>query len=70
MSGTYQYEVESYAIITNVEKSVLKLNPVLQPYGYEFVRISLHELYQKFCNLFGLPPDFKSENIGRMSHYD
>lgn len=70
MAGTYSYRVESYAQIMNLDRSVLKLNPVLEPIGYKFVRISLQELEKNFSDLFGFPTNFKSENICTISHYD
>jgi hypothetical protein len=68
-AGTYNYPIESYALILNLDNSVLKLNYVLQPYGYEFVKVNLEELDKNFSHLFGLPPEFKNQNICRMSHY-
>ncbi len=62
MSKTYSYPVESYALITNLDKSVLKLNPVIECHGYQFIRVKLNELEKKFGDLFGLPLGFKSEN--------
>jgi hypothetical protein len=61
MSENYTYLIDSYTWIINVDKSIMKLNPVLAPYGYCFVSISLEELEAKFSNLFGWPVNYKSE---------
>jgi len=68
-ADTYTYAVESYALIVNLDNSILKLNDGLKASGYEFIRVSLEELDKNFSHLFGLLPEFKSQNICRMSHY-
>lgn len=67
---TYSYGVESYAWIDNLGKSVLKLNSVIAPYGFEFIRVRLDELDQKFSDFFGLSPEHKSGATCTMSHCD
>jgi hypothetical protein len=61
-SGNYSYEVESYAWILNVDKSILKLNPILEKHGYQFLVVSLEELELKFSELFGYPIRYKSDS--------
>lgn len=67
---TYTYSVDTYAWIDNLDKSVLKLNPVISPYGFEFIRVGLDELDQKFSDFFGLSPEHKSGNTCTISHSD
>lgn len=57
----YSYTVESYSWITNIDKSILKLNTVLRNYGYQFIEVSLEELENKFFRLFSLPANYQSE---------
>lgn len=66
----YTYSVDTYAWIDNLDKSVLKLNPVIAPYGFEFIRVRLYELDQKFSDFFGLSPEHKSGNTCTISHSD
>jgi|GEM_PF-1941792 len=66
MGKTYSYPVESYAQITNLDSSVLKLNPALQPYGFHFVKFRLDELEKKLGSFFGLPADFKPSAISKI----
>lgn len=47
--------VETYAILNNTNDSILKLNPFLKTKGYEFIKIGLQELEEKFSDLFYLP---------------
>lgn len=47
--------VETYAILNNTNDSILKLNPYLKTQGYEFVKIGLQEVEEKFSDLFYLP---------------
>jgi len=68
-ADTYTYAVESYALIVNLDNSILKFNNVLKSYGYEFIRVSLEELDKNFSHLFGLSSEFKSQNMCRISHY-
>ncbi|MBX2925950.1 MAG: hypothetical protein KF746_27390 [Chitinophagaceae bacterium] len=70
MNETYSYEVEAYAWIVNVDKSVLKLNSILRKYGYSFTLISLEELEENFSDLFGFPVDFQSKNQCTLNRFD
>jgi hypothetical protein len=54
----------------NVDKSVLKLNPILKKYGYSFIVISLEELEEKFSDLFGFPVGFQSKNQCTLNRFD
>lgn len=69
-SGNYSYQVETYAWILNVDKSVLKLNPILEKYGYHFMVVSLEELEVKFSELFGYPIRYKSNSKYTLNRFD
>lgn len=47
--------VETYTILSNVDDSILKLNPYLKTRGYVFIKIELQEVEEKFSDLFHLP---------------
>ncbi len=55
----YSYTVETFSVFKNVDNSILGLNPILKKFGYEFVNITLTELENNFCTLFGLQKDFE-----------
>jgi len=63
MPHSYSYNVETYAIFTNVDEGVLKLNSVLRQFGYEFLIMDIVELEKKFSKLFLLPEIFESRGI-------
>lgn len=69
-TGTYTIGVDSYAWIDNLDKSILKLNPVIAPYGFKFIRVRLDELDQQFSDFFGLSPEHKSGSVCTISHCD
>lgn len=68
MSNTYTYKTETYALITNLNRSVLKLNAVLASFGYEFKLISLADLDKNFRHLYSLSPDWKKSNFTGFTH--
>lgn len=70
MVNHYQYEVEGYAQLSGLHLSVLQLNQVLKPYGYEFVRLSLEEFDKNYRNIFGLPVERPVDNLCRISHFN
>ncbi len=55
------YLVETYALYTNVDNSILKLNPIIEKFGYKFVAINLPDFEKRFSHLVSLPKDFQSE---------
>lgn len=55
------YPVETYALYVNVDNSVLKLNPIIEKFGYQFVSINLSDFEKSFSHLVSLPKDFQSE---------
>ncbi|PZR28672.1 MAG: hypothetical protein DI535_05925 [Citrobacter freundii] len=59
MERTYSYEAESYAVFTNLDSSILLLNPLLETFGFRFVRFRLDELEKSFGHLFGISTDYQ-----------
>jgi hypothetical protein len=70
MSDTYSYPVETYSWILNVDKTILKLNPVLEKYGFHFIVVSLEELERKFAELFGYPANYECDNTYTLNRFD
>jgi hypothetical protein len=60
--ATYSYKVESYALLTQVDKSLLLLNPVLDKWGYAFIVVGLEELEKSFFDLVGRKRPY--QNVG------
>src|SRR5580704_5903490 len=56
----YSYKVESYALMTNADSSILQLNPFLEKYGYQFILVNLGELEAHFSDLVGLRKPYDS----------
>ena len=54
-----KYTFESYAIVLNADRTVLKLNPALEKLGYKFQWIDETELEANFSEIFNVP---KSNN--------
>jgi len=50
-----EYTFESYAIVLNSDKTVLKLNPTLEKLGYKFHWIDATELEADFSEIFNIP---------------
>jgi len=59
--GRDPFYVETYAFFTNVDKSILKVNPIIEPLGYKFIAVSLNDLERDFSALFSLPAKFVSQ---------
>jgi len=53
------YELEIYCMFTNVDETILHLNPTIRKDGFKFVGFSMVELESKFYSLFGLEPSYK-----------
>ncbi|MEM7162901.1 MAG: hypothetical protein AAF487_10750 [Bacteroidota bacterium] len=66
-------EVEAYSLISNVDESILRINPLLIKDGYEFLAISLAEIEAKFHSVFSFPYNpnpqtfFRDENNNKLS---
>lgn len=65
-----EHTLESYAHLINVDRTILKLNPTIQKFGYEFVWIDASEFEKNFSEILNVP---KNDNrkltifIGRES---
>ncbi|PTB98012.1 hypothetical protein C9994_00195 [Marivirga lumbricoides] len=51
-SKHYQRTAESFVIFANVDSTILKINPYIQKYGFEFRNYNLSELESIFSGLF------------------
>lgn len=51
-------DLETFAIIQNVDSSILNLNPLIKKYNYEFREYTLKEFEQQFNHLINLPSKF------------
>ena len=52
--------IEIYALYNNVGVSILKLNPIIEKFGYKFISVNLADFEKNFSNLVSLPKDFQS----------
>jgi hypothetical protein len=50
-----KYTFESYTIVLNADRTVLKLNPALEKFGYKFQWIDATELEANFSEIFNVP---------------
>lgn len=50
-----QIETEVYGIFSNIDHTILKLNPILLKHGYEFEAVSLSKLELQFSEVFNIP---------------
>lgn len=55
---TKQIETETYGIISNVDYTITKLNPLIKNDGYEFVSVTLQDLELKYSEIFYISRDF------------
>lgn len=69
-TDTYSYPVETYSWILNVDKTVMKLNPILEKYGFHFIVVSLEELEANFSELFGYPVNYECNNKYTLNRFD
>jgi len=53
------FETETYAIINNIDSSILKINPIIEEFGFVFIKFNLNELELNFSEVFNLPTDYK-----------
>jgi len=52
-----EHIMESYAHLINVDRTILKLNPKIKEFGYEFVWIDASELEKNFSEILNVPKD-------------
>ncbi|MDB5284518.1 MAG: hypothetical protein JWO06_3593 [Bacteroidota bacterium] len=55
MINSGKYTFESYAIVLNADRTVLKLNPTLEKFGYKFQWVDASELEANFSEIFNVP---------------
>lgn len=55
--------IESYAVFKNLDQSILKLNPIINPFGYTFQAVGLNDLEKRFGDLFHLPENFHPRSV-------
>lgn len=48
-------KTDSYALIQNVDDSIIKLNPLIDNYGYRFIVIDIEEFEKDFSEIVNLP---------------
>ena len=54
-------DYDSYALLLNVDESILNLNPDLKKLGCVIEQVSIKKLEQNFSELFGIRPDHTSQ---------
>lgn len=63
MLSTGEHILESYAHILNADRTILKLNPILEKFGYRFVWVDATEFEVNFSEIFNVPKgDLRMEN--------
>ena len=60
MKKQESYEVECYTLFKNVDETILKLNPIIEKKGYEFIAFDFAELERNFSNLYSLPDNYQA----------
>ena len=70
MNKRDSYIVETFAVFQDVDASILKLNPTMEKYGYQFICISIKEFESDFSHLVGLKKGFESKEITHLSDVD
>jgi len=65
-----EHTLESYAHIINVDRTILKLNPTIEKFGYEFIWVDASEFEKDFSEILNIPKNDKRKltiMIGRES---
>lgn len=71
MINAGNYTIETYAHIINVDKTILKLNPIIEKFGYKFLCADATEIELNFSELLNVHKDDKRPHtimIGRKPH--
>ena len=55
MINTGKYTFESYAHILNADRSILKLNPAIENFGYKFLWIDASQFESIFSEIVNVP---------------
>jgi hypothetical protein len=50
-----EHTLESYALILNTDRTILKLNPTIEKFGYKFLWIDASEFEKNFSEIFNVP---------------
>jgi hypothetical protein len=57
--STKKIETETYAILSNIDWSITKINSIIRKDGYEFICVSLNKLELDFSEVFNISREFK-----------
>src|SRR4051812_6569658 len=57
------YIMEAYALFINVDNTLLRLNPTIKQYGYEFISVNLAELEKNFSSVFLISTEYQCNEI-------
>lgn len=71
MVGLGEHIIESYAHIVNADRSILKLNPTIEKFGYSFIWVDATEFEKNFSDIVSIPKSDKrllTIIIGRDQH--
>lgn len=66
-----KYNIESYAHILNTDRSILKLNPIIEKFGYSFMCVTASEFEKEFSEILNIPKNTERKLtiiIGREQH--
>lgn len=50
-----EHRLESYAHILNADRTILKLNPAIEKFGYKFIWVDASEFEKNFSEIFNVP---------------
>ncbi len=66
-----EHTMESYAHILNADRSIIKLNPIIEEFGYSFILVDATEFEKDFSEIVNVPKSDKrllTIIIGRKQH--
>lgn len=63
MLSTGEHRLESYAHILNADRTILKLNPTLEKFGYRFIWVDATEFEMNFSEIFNVPKGDRPRTI-------
>lgn len=52
-----EHILESYAHILNADRTILKLNPIIEKFGYKFIWVDASEFEKNFSEILNVPKD-------------
>ena len=50
-----EHILESFAHILNTDRTILKLNPAIERFGYKFIWVDASEFEMNFSEIFNVP---------------